>query len=380
MSDIKKKVINAFQERYHAPPTYVVRAPGRVNLIGEHTDYNDGFVFPMTIQHALYIALRPRSDRHVSAHSLNFEKPAEFDLDNLTKSTGWPEYLKGLAYKLKKKDYTVGGWEGVLGSDIPIGAGLSSSAAIQMAALRAFSTVAGFPWDAKRMAVLAQEADNEWVGIKSGVMDQMSSGAGRTDMAMLLDCRTLETTYAPIPKGTQIVVMDTSTRRGLVDSKYNERREQCEVAATHFKVSHLRDVSVEMFDARKQELDPIIRRRARHVITENARTLQAAEAMEKHDPTALGKLMNESHLSLHNDFEVTNDALHRIVRIAWNHEACYGARMTGGGFGGAAVALVRQDMVGNFMTYVLDTYKAETNLVGRLYLCRATNGAEIITP
>ncbi len=375
---LQKRVTAEFMQRYGAAPSTIVRAPGRVNLIGEHTDYNDGFVLPMAIDRAMWIALRPRSDRTVAAYSLDMSETVEFDLDRFEKQSGWGEYLKGVAWALIDAGYTVRGWEGVIAGDVPIAAGLSSSAAWELAAARAFAAVSEFTWDAPAMALLAQRAENKWVGVNCGIMDQMISATGQADHAVLIDCRTLDLQAVPLPPDTVVIILDTATRRGLVDSAYNERRSQCEAAARFFNVKALRDVSVEQFTARANELDPITRRRARHVITENDRTLRAVEAMRRGDAVELGQLMNASHVSLRDDFEVSSAELNVMVAAAQRHSECYGARMTGAGFGGCAVALVRADTARDFVHGVSTDYRAATGRTPNIYVCRATNGAEII--
>ena len=270
------------------------------------------------------------------------------------------------------------GWEGLLSGDVPIGAGLSSSAALELATARAFYEVSDFAWDAAGMAQVGRAAENEWLGIRTGIMDQMISAAGAADRALLIDCRSLETVSAPLPAATAVVILDTGTRRGLVDSKYNERRDQCEAAARHFGVPALRDVDAATFERRAGELSPAIRARARHVISENARTLRARAAMDAGDAVALGQLMIASHNSLRDDFEVSSPALDAIVDCANAEEGCYGARMTGAGFGGCAVALVRADAVQNFVQRVRKGYTAATGHQSKLYITRATNGAETV--
>ncbi|MCU0475414.1 MAG: galactokinase [Anaerolineae bacterium] len=378
MTDLRLTVHRAFEQHFGEPPAFIARAPGRVNLIGEHTDYNDGFVFPMAIDRETLIAFRPRPDRTVSVHLLDFDQHVTFSLENLTRVDSSPvEYLKGVAAVLQSEDYTLSGWEGVIAGNVPIGAGLSSSASLEMAAIRAFEQVSGFIWDAPRMAKLGQRVENEWLGLKTGIMDQMISAAGQTGHAVLIDCRTLDLKPAPLPQGTVVVVMDTSTRRGLVHSKYNERRQQCEAAAAHFGIAVLRDISVEAFDARAHELDDLTRRRARHVVTENARTLAAYDAMQQGDPRILGALMDASHESLRDDFEVSTDALNAIVTAAQRHPACYGARMTGAGFGGCAVALVMANQAESFVQFVTGTYQHTTGLQAALYVCHASEGASL---
>jgi galactokinase len=376
---LQQHVTQEFQKRFGAAPAAVVRAPGRVNLIGEHTDYNDGFVLPMAINRATYIALRPREDGQVNVHSLDFDQTIAFPISDLeNRNLKWAEYVKGVAWALQAAGYTLRGWDGVLAGDVPIGAGLSSSASVELATARAFGVTSNLPWDAATMARLAQRAENEWVGMNCGIMDQMISAAGVENHALLIDCRSLETQLVPLPPNTSVVVLDTATRRGLVDSAYNERRSQCEAAARFFGVSALRDVTMEQFHSRAAELDEVTRRRARHIISENDRTLEAAEAMRQGDAVRLGLLMNASHDSLRDDFEVSSDNLNIMVKCAQAQEGCYGARMTGAGFGGCAVALVRADVAQNFAGAVSAAYQAEANLTPNIYVCSATNGAEVL--
>ena len=376
---LQTQVTQAFETRFGTPPAFVVRAPGRVNLIGEHTDYNDGFVLPMAIDRAVWIALRPRQDRQVDIHSLDLNQSATFSLDGLRyEQANWVEYLKGVAWALQDAGYRLQGWEGVISGDVPRGAGLSSSAAIELATARAFQAVSGFPWDAAAMAKLGQRAENRWVGVNCGIMDQMISAAGLAGHALLIDCRSLDFEPAPLPAGTAVVILDTATRRGLVDSAYNERRAQCEAAARFFGVPALRDVSVEQFEARAGELDELTRRRARHVVTENARTLAAAEAMRQGDAAELGRLMDASHASLRDDFEVSSRELDIMVRCAQRVPGCLGARMTGAGFGGCAVALVDAGAAEGFARAVAASYQASAGFTPNLYICTATNGAEVV--
>jgi galactokinase len=374
---LQDKVTAEFTQRFGSPPDAIVRAPGRVNVIGEHTDYNDGFVLPMAIDRAIWIALRPRPDRRVLIHSLDFGESAEFNLDRLAKRSGWIEYVKGVAWALQRDAYRLRGFEGVVAGDVPIGAGLSSSAAWELAAARAFAVTSGFQWDAAQMALLGQRAENQWVGVNCGIMDQMISAAGKADHALLIDCRSLETQAVPLPPGMVIVVLDTTTRRGLVDSAYNERRSQCEAVAKFFKVKALRDVTLEQLAAQRNQLDRLAYRRAQHVISENDRTQQAAAAMKRGDAVELGQLMQLSHMSLRDDFEVSSHELNVMVECAERQTGCYGARMTGAGFGGCAVALVRQAAAEAFSAAVRQEYHAATGLTPNIYICAATNGAEI---
>lgn len=372
-----KNLSTSFQAHFGKALQFIVRAPGRVNLIGEHTDYNDGFVLPMAIDRFIWIALQARDDRQVILHSLDFENPAQFSLDNFVHAPGWGEYIRGVAWALGEAGFPLGGWEGVMMSNIPIGAGLSSSAAVEMAAARAFSLVRGWGFNPPAMAKIGQQAENQWVGANTGIMDQMISAAGRADHALLIDCRDLSTEQIPLPTENVFVVMDTATRHAHTDSGYNERREECEAAARFLGVSHLRDVDLSTFRDRAGEMGGILRRRARHVITENARVLQAVEALAAGDSPQMGALMNASHASLRDDFEVTNHELNVMVELAQAQPGCLGARMTGGGFGGSAVALVKESASGEFCQAVHKAYHEETGLIPHLYVCRASNGVEV---
>jgi len=374
-----------FARRLSEPPRWVVRAPGRVNLIGEHTDYNDGFVLPLAIDRAVWIALRPRDDRRVVVHSVDFDQTCEFHLDQLTGEAGklnnhgkgWIEYLKAVAWSLQDAGHELSGWEGVVQGDVPVGAGLSSSAALEIATARAFAAVAGLEWDPAGMARLGQRAESRWIGVNCGIMDQLISAAGRSGHAVLIDCRSLTTQPVPFPAGVDVVILDTATRRGLVDSAYNERRAQCESAAAFFGVPALRDVDLERFERHAADLEEPARSRALHVITENSRTLQAAEAMQRGELCALGVLMTKSHASLRDDYEVSSDALDAMVESALAHKACFGARMTGAGFGGCAIAIVDAVATDDFVRSVAANYQ---NMVGHtpaVYVCRPSNGAEV---
>lgn len=374
--NLKDIVAAEFTKRFGESPADIVRAPGRVNLIGEHTDYNDGFVLPMAIDRAMWIALRPRQDGCVLIHSLEFPHPADFSLVKIVPGKGWQQYVRGMAWSLRESGYPLQGFEGVMSSDIPVGAGLSSSAALEMAAAKAFSIVSGWPFDPGPMAKAGQRAENQWVGANTGIMDQMISASGQAGHALLLDCRDLSLRHIPLPKGTVVVVMDTATRHSHTDSGYNERREQCETAAAFFDVSHLRDVSLESFTVRGRGLPDLPYRRARHVITENERVLQAGKAMSAGDAAEMGRLMNASHISMRDDFEITNAELNIMVRLAQAQPGCFGTRMTGGGFGGCAVALVKAQAAEAFSRAVLLAYQKETRLTPSVYICEATNGAE----
>ena len=379
MKALTSTVQSKFKNLFGGQPQWIVRAPGRVNLIGEHTDYNDGFVLPMAIDRSIWIALRKRHDSNVQVSSIDFCQQESFSLEHLKKEqSNWVEYIKGVAWALKNKGYKLEGWEGVIAGNVPIGAGLSSSAAIEIASALAFSLTSNIEWDARQMALIAQQAENNWMGVSSGIMDQMISASGQAGHALLIDCRNLETQPAPLPSGSVVVILDTGTRRELVDSAYNERRSQCEEAAKFFGVKALRDVTIEQFETKKGQLDPLIARRARHIITENKRTTEAAQAMQDNDSVKMGQLMKQSHISLRDDFEISSKALDLMADLAQKHKACFGARMTGGGFGGCAVALVAAPTVQDFIDTLYDSYYAQINIEPKLYVCAAANGAEVI--
>jgi galactokinase len=377
--EIVERLVAHFRSQFNAAPAVIVRAPGRVNLIGEHTDYNDGFVLPMAIDRGIWIALRPARDRRVTLYSLDFHQAERFSLDEVTPHQGaWGNYVRGMAWALARHGYATLGWEGVMAGNVPRGAGLSSSAALEMAVAKAFAVTGDWAWDGPAMARIGQECENQWVGVNSGIMDQMISAAGVKGHALLIDCRSLAATPVPLPPGVAVVVMDTGTRRGLVDSAYNERRRQCETAAAHFGVAALRDVTPVQLDMAGRELGELVYRRARHVVSENQRVLAASVAMRTGDSVALGKLFYASHASLRDDFAVSCQELDMMVATAMTHPACYGARMTGAGFGGCAVAIVRSEQVNDFMNVVSAQYARHTGRTAQLYLCQAEDGAGIV--
>jgi galactokinase len=377
--NLKKRVEKAFEDLYGSTPANIVRAPGRVNIIGEHTDYNDGFVLPMAIDRAVWFAFRRRDDNRVFVHSLEQETPTDFFLKGLQYSgDGWSEYVKGMAAMLQKAGHELSGWEGVLSSDVPVGSGLSSSAALEMGTGCVFSQVSNFHFDGVEMARLGQKTENEWVGANTGIMDQMISANGKKDFALLIDCRDLSTELIPLPPSTAILIMDTMTRHSHTESGYNERRKSCEKAAAYFGVSHLRDVSYKQLKEAEPYLDTITYRRARHVIKENQRVLDAVKAMKSQDVLLLGELMKASHASLRDEFEVTNGELDIMVKIAQSQLGCFGARMTGGGFGGCAVALVKANEAEEIARTVAEQYETATGLMPKIFVTSAAEGTAVI--
>jgi galactokinase len=371
----KAELIQTFKEEFRGSPTWITKSPGRVNIIGEHTDYNDGFVLPMAINYATRIALRPREDSRVVLKALDLDETLDFDLADFKKGKGgWKEYITGVAWALQDAGHKLKGWEGVFSGDVPIGAGLSSSAALELALARAFALVAGLNWDPAQIALTCQKAENRWVGVSTGIMDQMISACGKENFALMIDCRSLATRQVPLPKNTRFVILDTATRRGLVDSAYNERREQCEAVACHFGVPALRDITLDQLGDRVGLLDMTLYLRAKHIVSDNQRVLDAVEALEDGNPQALGLLMNQSHTSLRDDFEISREEMDQMVAIAQKQPGCYGARMTGGGFGGCAVALVNKDQVDDFQETVVREYQKVTGLVPNIYVTYAADG------
>jgi galactokinase len=370
-------VTGDFSQRFHRPPTHWIRAPGRVNLIGEHTDYNEGLVMPLAIDLSLVMAIAARPDQRIVVHSMDLESSTEFDLSEIRNTgAGWAEYLKGTSWALQEHGYELTGWEGVLSSDIPIGAGLSSSAALEMATIKAFEAVSGFAWEPVALARIAQSAENDWVGVNSGIMDQLIVAVGKRGCAVQIDCRSMEYFPAPLPQSAAVVIVDSGTRRGLVDSAYNERRQQCERAARLLRLGSLRELTLEQLRAGAPTLPEEIFRRARHVVTENGRVEMAVAAMQADDVVRLGTILREGHASLRDDFAVSRAEIDALVEIANARPECHGARMTGGGFGGCVVCLVARASLDGFAEAVQAKYRQATHLKAQIYV---TDGQEGVT-
>ena len=367
-----------FARALDGKPDLIVRAPGRVNLIGEHTDYNDGFVLPMAIDYDIRIAARARPDRTVRLYSADLDKHDTFSLDDVRRvgdKPTWADYVRGVADVLQREGYTLRGMDAVISGNVPRAAGLSSSAAMELAAITAFRRLSALDLNPVRAALLGQRAENEFVGMRCGIMDQFISSLGKADHALLIDCRSLDYELVPMPAGARVVVTDSAIRRGLVDSAYNERRAQCEEGARLMGVKALRDVSVEMFEAHQARLPAVTARRCKHVVTEDQRTLDSVEALKRGDLAAFGKLMNASHASMRDGFEITTPDIDTLVEIQQNMPGCFGARMTGGGFGGCTVALVQDGAVPAVVEAIEAQYPARTGKTPQVYVCRATDGA-----
>jgi galactokinase len=385
-------VRDAFHRRFEAEPAFIVRTPGRVNLIGEHTDYNGGFVFPMTIDRAIWMAARERDDGVVRVLSPDYgeersfsvnEPPEKEPLKKEEPEKGrplWFEYIRGCAWALAEAGRPLSGFDAVLTGDVPRGAGLSSSAALEVTTLLAFAEAGGYELPKIEVAKLGQRAENEWIGVKCGIMDQAICALGEAGKAMLLDCRSLEHQFYTLPGDTVVAVMDTATRHSLASSAYNERREQCEAACRILGVPLLRDATQAMLDARAKDMPDVVYRRARHILSESLRTRSAAYALNQDAPDVFGKLMNESHFSLQYDFQISCRELDVITDLARKYPACLGARMTGGGFGGSAVALLystRRATDEDFTLYVKEKYRQQTGKDPHIHICRATDGGRV---
>ncbi len=369
-----------FQTHFSKQPQVIVRAPGRINLIGEHTDYNQGLVLPMAINRYVWMAGSSRSDHRIIAHSFDFQNQAEFSLENNipARSGMWIEYIAGIANSFIQQGFAIQGADIFFAGEVPIGAGLSSSAALEMATARMLSALWNIPWHGPTMAKLGQQAENQWVGVNCGIMDQMISACGKSNHALFLDCKDLVMLQVPFPSSIAVVVLDTSTRRDLSQSNYNTRREECLETAQKCKVLSLRELSIAQFEHLRPNLSDVLQKRGRHVISENQRVLEAVEALRSNDPIMLGKLLNQSHQSLRDDFEVCNDALNTMA-IQAQQLGCYGARMTGAGFGGCCIALVEAAQAESFVEQVHQQYAQATGLTPKIYICHSVNGAEKLT-
>jgi galactokinase len=351
-----------------------------VNLIGDHTDYNDGFVLPLAIDYAVWIALSPTADRTVTLYSGNFDQYVAFHLDQILHTrTGWPEYVKGVAFYLQKQGFSLHGWQGVIAANLPIGASLSSSAALEMAALEAFAAVSDLKLEPRQKALTGQQAENEWIGVQCGIMDQLASACGVKDHALFIDCRSLVLEPVRIPADCLVAILDTTTRRELTNSAYNQRRIQCETAADFFKIPKLRDLERSRLEKNRNQLDELVFKRALHVVTENERTVSAVDRLQQNDLPAVGKLLYQSHESLRDLYQVSSPALDQMVESAMESTGCFGARMTGAGFGGCAVATVACQAKETFSAELHQRYLQKSGMKAVVYLTAATKGTEIIS-
>ena len=378
-------LLNAFKTFYQGSPDTIICAPGRINLLGEHTDYNDGFVLPVAIDLNVMFAVRSRSDDLVQFYSMNMYEGAHFHLEqmNVRTTPRWAHYIQGVAWALHQAGHAIGGLEGVIHSTVPIGAGLSSSAALEVAAAWAWNTLYNLNIGRKEIALLSQRAEVEFVGVPCGVMDQFIAALGKRGHALCLDCRTLSYSYWPLDRRVRMVACDTNVRRALANSEYAVRRQQCEEAVRLLSralphVRALRDVTLEDLERHRHLLPETIYRRARHVVTENARVQRALDLLNARDTRALGALLNEAHISLRDDYEVSSPELDAMWQAANEVEGCYGARLTGAGFGGNVLALVHRDAVPAFLRHVSQRYKEMTGQEAILRVVRSENGVMVV--
>jgi galactokinase len=373
-----------FRELFGAPAR-VAWAPGRVNLIGEHTDYNDGFVLPMALERGIAVAFAPRADRRLRAFATALDEHAELALDALAPpgGHGFSSYVAGVAWAMQAAGLDTTGLDLVVDGDLPIGAGLSSSAALEMAVARALCAAGEIPWDARRFALLGQRAENAYVGVACGIMDQFAAAACQAGAALLLDCRSLEHRPVKVPETTRVLVMDTGLRRGLAGSAYNERRDACERAVAALKtldpaIRSLRDATVDLLATARDGMDAAAFRRASHVIPEILRPGRMAEALAAGDLAQAGRLMDASHASLRDLYEVSCPELDALVEAARAHPSCFGARMTGAGFGGCAVALVATRQAPDVAEAARDGYRRRTGREATVFACRPAGGARLL--
>ena len=372
--DIERLVLQ-FSEVHGSKPDLVIRSPGRVNVVGDHTDYNGGLAMPAAISQAVYIASRLRDDRTVDVVTGADLDRATFQLDALDRSrTGWVSYLQGVAHEMLRAGHHLTGWDGLVASDLPIGAGLSSSAALELAVARTFVELAELPWDPRASAQLCQRAENGWVGVDSGLLDQFSSALGVEGKTMLIEFLTLDVSYVPVPDPAGILILDTGTRRELVDSGYNVRRRESTEIMAKLDVDSMRGVD----EDRLAELEPVLRRRARHLIRENQAVEGVAEAFSSGDLEGAGVILTASHRSLRDDYEVSSAELDAMVDAASGVEGVFGARMTGGGFGGSVVALVDREGAGTIGSDAVARYRSATGLNGEVLIVQPAGGTSVV--
>jgi galactokinase len=383
--DLKSsRTIELFTRCFGHPPRWVVAAPGRVNLIGEHTDYNDGFVLPMAIERHIVIAADSNTSRQVTLHSVTTGETATFGLRPKVKrgEPGWSNYVRGVIAGFQKPGNKVPAFDAVIESSLPYGGGLASSAALEVATATLLETMTGQTLDPIEKALLCQRAEHDFAGVPCGIMDQFTSILARENHALLLDCRSRTTTPVPMtnPEVT-VLIVNTNIRHRLAEGEYAKRRSQCEAAARVLKVTALRDATPEALDAAQKLMDPVVFRRANHVISENERTLRMARAIQASDWPAVGQLMYASHSSLRDDYEVSCPELDTVVEIAQAMGAgagVIGCRMTGGGFGGCAVSLVKTEAVQRITRALDAAYEKKTGRQTTIFSSRPAAGARVL--
>jgi galactokinase len=388
---LHETIVTKFQECFGETPTHVVRAPGRVNLLGEHVDYNDGFVLPIAIDRATWLAFSPSDTDQTTLTALDLSEEVSFSPETLPAKTDvsgqplptWALYPAGVMWALHGSKLATPALKGVYSSNVPQGSGLSSSAAVEMAFVLAWQTRGGWKLPPMERALLGQKAENKYVGVNCGIMDQFASACGEQDRLLHLDCRSLEWQTLPLPSEVAIVIADTKMRRALTSGEYNKRRADCEEAVRLLTaklptIKSLRDVSVETFNEYVSQLPERVEKRARHVVEEIERSIRAIPLLEQGDMVEFGKLINQCHVSLRDLYEVSIPELDTMVSVAQSLPGCYGARLTGAGFGGCTVNLVEREQADAFSKALAAGYEAETGFPPEIYVCSASNGAELV--
>jgi len=384
-------ITKIFHETFGSAPVHIVRAPGRVNLLGEHVDYNDGFVLPAAIDRATYIAFSPTGTDLSTLVAVDMNQQVSFfsqTIPSKTQANGsplpdWAYYPAGVMWSLNENSLETGGMNAVYASDVPRGSGLSSSASVEMAFTLAWQTLGNWRLPSMQRALLGQKAENQYVGVNCGIMDQFASACGVENKLLLLDCRSLEWKTIPLPEDVSIVIADTTVRRKLTSGEYNKRRAACEEAVRLLKqdfphIKSLRDVSVEEFNRFADKLPEEVSKRARHVVEEIERSKQAEALLEAGNIQRFGQLMNQCHVSLRDLYEVSCPELDIMVNTAQSLDGCYGARLTGAGFGGCTVNLVARRQAETFSERLARGYQSETRYQPEIYITHAANGAEVL--
>ena len=381
---ISKEVKANFRRLFKGEPL-IVRSPGRVNIIGEHTDYNNGFVLPAAIDKAIFVAVGPRDDDKIALYSEDFKESIESSLTGLQRSDkGWPNYILGVADQLKKRSYKIGGFNLVIGGDVPIGSGLSSSAAVECATAFALNELFRLGISRMDIALIAQKAEHEFAGVMCGIMDQFASVFGKKDHVIKLDCLTLDYEYVPIKmEGIRIVLLNTNVKHSLGSSEYNTRRQQCEQGVewvrTHYpQVESLRDVTMDMLKECVASKDKLIFKRCKYVVEENIRLQEGCEDLKRGDVAALGKKMFETHEGLSKEYEVSCKELDFLVEAVKNNKAVLGARMMGGGFGGCTINLVKEQAIEDLIDKLSVAYKENMKLDLTAYIAEIEDGTTLL--
>jgi galactokinase len=388
---LHETIIANFQECFGEAPAHVVRAPGRVNLLGEHVDYNDGFVLPIAIDREVWLAFTPSDTDQTTLRAVDMSETASFTLQTLPAKTDtsgrdlpvWALYPAGVMWALKEAGLATPAIKGAYTSNVPQGSGLSSSAAVEMAFVLAWQTLGGWKLPPMERALLGQKAENQYVGVNCGIMDQFASACGEKDRLLHLDCRSLEWHTLPLPNDIAIVIADTKMRRTLTSGEYNKRRADCEEAVRILSetlpgIKSLRDVSVDAFNQHASRLPERVEKRARHVVEEIERSARAIPLLKEGNMQEFGKLINQCHASLRDLYEVSIPELDTMARVAQSLPGCYGARLTGAGFGGCTVNLVARESVDVFSKALAAGYEDETGFPPEIYICSASNGAELV--